>query len=145
MKLIFKSKHITRYGLGLFFLLLLSAAIFLPTFENIVKNKLNQYSEISLRESVLFGYDKLGFIILHVFLYMYPYRSRSEGAIIIGGLTLLTYVQAIILIFIDTALSVRVFNSVYYLTFIFFCCVIIKSIYLELVRHETSRKRFIEG
>ena len=125
---VIKTKNIKKQEL-IFLIFLVFGIIFtLPHFEIIVNNKLNQYAEITIREKVVFGNGKLLYMLLHVLFVIYPYSSRSEAANKINALALIVYAQVIILIFIDTSLSIRVFNSMYYLSFVFFCYVFIKSV-----------------
>ena len=125
---VIKTKHIKKKGLILLIFLIFLTVIFMPNFEIIVNNKFNQYAEITAREKVMFGNGKLLYIFLHVLFVIYPYSSRSEGANLINIISLIVYFQVIVLLFVDTALSVRVFNSMYYVSFVFFCHVFAKSV-----------------
>lgn len=122
------SGRISRMALFGGALLLLSIFILSHELINIFENKVNQYSGITARENIRFGIDKMGFIALHVLTMLYSHSKATEQSKKLGWLVGIVYSQSLFLIPVDFSIAVRVFNSVYYLSVIYFCCVFLPNI-----------------
>lgn len=107
------------------------------TMAEVALNKINHYQSITNREQVSFGYDKIAFVLLSLIFVMLPYNKRSSSATDLSNIVLLVYAFMIALSAIDMAMTVRVFNSIYYFSFIFMCHITWKSI--RAMTRDTSR------
>ena len=82
---------------------------------------MNQYREIGIRENIVFGNIKLGFIVFHFLVYFYGLNKKAGEVQKIGLVLCIIYSFVILLTFVDVAMAIRVFNGVYYITPIYFC------------------------